>query len=104
MDVSGIITRLENLFGAAGTEAVVFAESFITLLIEGGGPVLIDAARAGVTAAESVGGTGEVKFNAAMASVLSTLEAESIPVIINAVRGAIEAAVAELAKTPKPTS
>lgn len=73
---------------------------FVSALAENieknGGQVLRDAALAAVKAAEANGGSGSDKFNAALESVISTLEQQGIPVVINAVRGAIEAAVAQV--------
>lgn len=73
---------------------------FVSALAENieknGGQVLRDAALAAVKAAEANGGSGSDKFNAALESVISTLEEQGIPVVINAVRGAIEAAVAQI--------
>jgi len=73
---------------------------FVSALAENieknGGQVLRDAALAAVKAAEANGGSGSDKFNAALESVISTLEQQGIPVVINAVRGAIEAAVAQI--------
>lgn len=61
-----------------------------------GGKVLQDAAANAVAAAEAAGGSGEDKFKAAFEAVVATLTAEGIPVIVNAVKGAIEAAVANM--------
>jgi len=74
---------------------------FVSALAENieknGGQVLRDAALAAVKAAEATAGmSGSDKFNAALESVISTLEEQGIPVVINAVRGAIEAAVAQI--------
>ncbi|MFL5330301.1 MAG: phage holin, LLH family [Gemmataceae bacterium] len=48
-----------------------------------------------ITAAEQTGGFGSDKFNTAKASVMATLEAQGIALVMNAVHGAIEAAVAQ---------
>lgn len=61
-----------------------------------GGQVLRDAAASAVAAAEASGGTGQAKFEAAFAAVLATLATEGVVVIENAVKGAIEAAVANM--------
>lgn len=77
--------------------------SFFSALAENieknGGKVLQNAALAAVEAAESAGGSGSDKFAAALASVMDDLEEQGIPVVLNAVRGAIEAAVAQV-KSP----
>lgn len=65
-------------------------------IADNGGDVLIAAALAAVTAAETTGGKGEDKFKAAQAAVIASLRAKGIPVVKNAVNGAIEAAVASM--------
>ena len=75
---------------------IAFFTAGVKAIANGGGKVLTDAALAGVRAAEATGDSGDVKFNAAWASVVSTLTAEGIPVATNAVRLAIEAAVAQI--------
>lgn len=61
-----------------------------------GGQILRDAAMAAVLAAEQSGGSGEDKAKAALASVIAVLEAQGIPLVINAIKAAIEAAVANM--------
>ncbi len=84
-----ILDELEQL-------TIVFISSLAATIIKGGGSVLIDAARDAVKQAQETGGSPSEKLEAAKASVISTLEAKGIPVIMNAVNGAIEAAVAQL--------
>lgn len=62
---------------------------------ENGGKILEDAALAGVAAAETQGGTSQEKFDFAYAAVAAVLAKEGIPFAVNAVRLAIEAAVAK---------
>ncbi len=61
-----------------------------------GGIVLAQAAEEAVLAAETAGGDSSTKLAAARAAVISTLESKGIPVVLNAINGAIEAAVAKL--------
>lgn len=61
-----------------------------------GGALLLEAATAAVIAAEAQGGSGRDKFDAARGSVIATLEAKSLPIVMNAIHGAIEIAVAAL--------
>ena len=65
-------------------------------IVAGGGVILINAAMDAVLAAEQTSGNGAAKFAAAKASVEGTLKAQGIPLIENAVNGAIESAVAAL--------
>lgn len=78
----------------AEKEGVVFAHALIQSIQQNGGKVLQDAAIAGVAGAETVPGGAEAKLAAAFASVVAILTAEGIPVVKNAVHGAIEAALA----------
>lgn len=88
-DIKSMFTSTEHVF-------VVFASSLIHSMASNGGQVLIDAATAAVIAAEAGGGTGQDKLNAAIAAVVASLKAKGIPVVMNAVNGAIEAAVADM--------
>lgn len=76
--------------------ALGFFDALSSSIEKNGGQILRDAALAAVQAAETTGGTGDVKFAAALAAVIATLEKEGIPVVLNAVRGAIEGAVAQV--------
>lgn len=67
-----------------------------TLLARSGGQALVQAAREAVAAAESQGGSGEDKLNAARKAVVKSLQRQALPVITNAINIAIETAVAEL--------
>jgi hypothetical protein len=95
---SSIGVMLVNLFSRIGGGILAFISAGAEEIAKNGGRVLVDAAIAGVQSAERTGGSGEVKFNAAWASVVSTLTAEGIPVATNAIRIAIESAVAQLNK------
>jgi hypothetical protein len=61
-----------------------------------GGMALVDAARQAVRAAEETGGSGREKFDAAQKAIIVSLEAQGLPIVINAINGAIEAAVAAM--------
>lgn len=89
--------------------------SFISTLAESiadnGGQVLIDAAKQEVQAVEDAAAAGlaagnimtaEDKFAQAQAAVVQTLKTEGIPVVMNAVNGAIEAAVAAMRAAAAP--
>ncbi|QDV34887.1 phage holin, LLH family [Tautonia plasticadhaerens] len=66
------------------------------LLARAGGEVLISAAKEAVLAAERQGGSGKDKYNAARKALVINLQAQSIPLIDNAINLAIESAVAAL--------
>ena len=76
--------------------AIDFFEALASSIEASGGQILWDAAKAAVEAAEAQGGGGEDKAKAALASVIAVLEKEGLPIVINAIKGAIEAAVANL--------
>ena len=67
-------------------------------IAKAGGNVLLEAAMLAVTTAEAAGGTGEEKFVAAKKIAVKTLQQKGIPIIMNAINGAIEAAVAAIKK------
>ena len=94
---AGVGRILSNFFGA-------LAQS----VASNGGKVLIDAATAAVAAAEATGGDASAKLAAAQGAIVATLRAEGIPVVMNAVNGAIEAALANLkaqaAAIPRPAA
>lgn len=65
-------------------------------IAKSGGIALIAAAQAAVAAAEEAGGSGREKFDAAQNAVVDKLKEQGIPIVMNAVNAAIEAAVAKL--------
>jgi hypothetical protein len=81
-----------------GEDVLDFVKPLGKQIAAGGGALLVEAARQAVKAAEAEGGSGRDKFNAAQSKVVEVLEKQGINVIINAVNGAIEAAVAGLKK------
>lgn len=86
-----ILQRLFNRF-------IGFLLPAARILAKAGGDALIEAAKAAVAAAEAKGGTGEEKFIAAKKAVVKALQKQGLPIVMNAVNLAIEAAVAALAK------
>lgn len=61
-----------------------------------GGDFLIQTALDAVRIAEDKGGSGADKFSAALSYVKSTLKSKGLPIVVHAVNGAIEAAVAQI--------
>lgn len=99
---------IKGYFSEAEHEAVLFAAALVDSIFASGGALLVSAATDAVNAAEAAGGSNTDKFAAAFNAVKTDLESKGIPLVINAVSGAIEAAVANLrasetAATPDTT-
>lgn len=78
------------------SDIIGFFDPLAREIARNGGKLLLEAAMAAVIAAEQKGGSGEDKFKAAKATVIATLQSQSFPIVINAVHGALEAAVARM--------
>ncbi len=87
---------LKNLVASITGAISRFLKPAIASIKEAGGPILIEAARAAVAAAEASGGSGPEKFTQAKKAVQRALRGKGIEAIENAVQLAILAAVAEL--------
>jgi hypothetical protein len=99
------IASIESWFSSEEKVVLNFLEGAARSIVANGGPVLINAAMAAVTAAETTGGTGAQKLQAATAAVVSTLKGQGLPVVQNAINAAIEGAVANLkASLPAPAA
>lgn len=99
------LSKVEGFFSDAEAVVAAFFSSLAHSIAVNGGPVLVAAARSAVAAAEATGGDATTKRDAAFAAVVGTLQSQGLPVVTNAVNGAIEAAVAELqAETATTTS
>lgn len=96
MTLKDFQNKFHDLVHSLRDGSLGFVETLAHSIEANGGQVLRDAAKAAVETAEATGGSGEDKAKAALASVIAVLEAEGIPVVIAAVKGAIEAAVANL--------
>lgn len=96
MSIKFIQNKLHDIIHVFEHIGLDFFHSLIDSIAQNGGKVLQEAAIAAVAAAEASGGSGKDKFDAALAQVIATLTAQGLPVVQNAVRGAIEAAVADL--------
>jgi hypothetical protein len=75
-----------------------FLSGLARSIAENGGELLVRAAREAVAAAEQSGGSGEDKLKAARDRIISSLRDAGKPIVMNAINGAIEAAVAEMKK------
>lgn len=86
---------LKNLFHS-GVHNLAAALGSLAHSIEiNGGDFLITAAMDAVVAAETKGGTGKEKLQAAQDAVVADLTSKGIAIAMNAVNGAIESAVAQ---------
>lgn len=73
-----------------------FLSPLAAQIARNGGKLLLEAATQAVIAAEASGGSGEDKFKLAKKIVITRLEANGIPIVLNAVHGALEGAVARM--------
>lgn len=96
MTLKDLQNHFHDFIHNIANSALGFMESLAHSIEANGGSVLRDAAMAAVQAAEQTGGSGEDKAKAALASVIGVLEAQGLPVVINAIKGAIEASVAQM--------
>lgn len=92
-----------TFMSGVGHVIMSFISPLAQSIAQNGGPVLVAAAEQEVLAAEQAGEAaiaagntmaGEEKFAQAQTNVVATLKAQGIPVVMNAVNGAIESAVA----------
>lgn len=97
-DGEKVIDAVEGVFGQAVTAAEAFVKSLADWIAANGGQILIDAALAGVAAAETAGGTGPAKLAAAVSAVETSLVTQGVSAAKSAINGAVEAAVATLPK------
>ncbi len=87
---SKILNTLKDIFTS-------FFSPLARQIARGGGVILLEAAMEAVKRAEEYEGKpSSEKFDLAKSIVIARLKANSIPIITNAVHGAIEAAVARL--------
>lgn len=89
------IAVIQNFFHAGIGDILAGLNALANSIAKNGGAVLLLAAANAVVAAEAQGGTGAEKLKAAQDSVIATLTAQGLPVVKNAINGAIEAAVAQ---------
>lgn len=91
-----IFERFGNWIYAKLSAIVTALTPLAKSIAKGGGQVLLDAAKAAVSNVDLADLSNEQKFAQAKASVIDVLKKEGIPLITNAINGAIENAVAEL--------
>ena len=89
------IAVIQNFFHDGVHDILTGLNALANSIAKNGGAVLFAAAASAVAAAETNGGKGEDKFKAAQAAVIATLAAKGLPVVMNAINGAIKAAVAQ---------
>lgn len=86
----------ESIASDAEKIVVDFATNALHQIEQNGGPILVDAAMRAVIQAEAAGGSSEDKFLVAVRSVENALVTKGLPVVQNAIRLAVETAVANL--------
>lgn len=95
-----ILRDLHTLINGVEADVTAFLASLADSIARSGGQTLIHAAVNAVATAEATGGTGAEKFAAAFAAVTHDLATQGIAAAESAVRGAIEAAVAQHKAAP----
>lgn len=88
----GFVEWLDSI----GEDIMDFVKPLAKEMAKAGGKLLIESARDAVIAAEASGGSGSAKLQAARDAVVAKLEAGGMPIVMNAINGAIEAAVAQM--------
>jgi len=83
-------------FRAGLNDILEALEPLARQLAKSGGQVLITAAWIAVQTVEKTGGTGDEKLNLARKMVVKHLQDNGLPIVMNAINGAIEMAVARL--------
>lgn len=99
---TSIGNKIVALLMGLGSDVLAAVEAFASVIVAGGGSVLVASASDAVAAAEATGGTGAVKLAAAQAAVVADLTSKGVPVVTNAVNAAIEAAVAQMKANAAP--
>lgn len=78
------------LISRIGSGVLAAAQAGLEDIAKNGGKVLMDASYEAAKAAEKQGGTGQEKMAAAIAAVTRVLTVEGFPVVVSAIRRAIE--------------
>lgn len=94
--INDLWDQLTDWIEAVGEDVLDALKPIAKQIARSGGMALIAAAQAAVQAAEAAGGSGRDKFDAAQKAVVASLEAQSLPIVLNAVNAAIESAVAAM--------
>lgn len=87
---------IEAFFVSHESAIVNFFKPFALALEKDGKQILIDAAMAAVTAAESTPGGGQAKMAAALAMIAETLQKEGVAYVESEARAAAELALQNL--------
>lgn len=91
-----IVSGLEHFLSSAGRAVVEYGGEFAQAIAANGGPLLIEAAKAGVLAAQAQGGSGEEKMNHALAAVQSSLVSHVPNLVIGIAKSVIENEVVKM--------
>jgi len=90
--------EVTDWFESIGEDIMDFVKPLAKEIASSGGKVLLATALEAVKIAEGTGGSGPDKFKAAQNYIVEALKSQGLPIVINAINGAIEAAVASLKK------
>jgi len=82
--------NVDAVFTAEEQALVTWAHNLLVQIT----PVVKQAAEDAVAAAVAVPGNGEVKAAAALATAIADLSSKGVPIVVNAIKGAIEIAFA----------
>lgn len=87
---------IENIFEKGEDIAADAVKAFVKSLEAGGGPLLLQIALDAVSAVSTTNNTGSMKFGLARKEIIADLTARGLPILENAVQGAILVAVSKL--------
>lgn len=96
IDIGKVLSQIGNWIAKGFHNVAAEFDALFDSIYKNGGAVLMAAAAAAVQAAETEGGTSDEKKAAAVAAIIKVLKEQGIPVVMNAINGAIEAEVAKL--------
>ncbi|MFO0389630.1 MAG: phage holin, LLH family [Alphaproteobacteria bacterium] len=88
--------KILRWFRAGLNDILDALEPLAKQMAKSGGKLLINAALVAVQAAENAGGSSDEKLTAARKMVVKHLQDNGLPIVMNAINGAIEMAVARL--------
>lgn len=87
---NSVESEAESIFTVDEQALVTWAHNLLVQIT----PVIKQAAEDAVAAAETTPGNGEVRAAAALATAIADLTAKGVPIVVNAIKGAIEIAFA----------
>lgn len=91
--IGKLLGKIGDFFGSVWEG---FLEPLAKVIAKNGGPVLLEIVQSAVLAAEHAGGSGSDKLGIAKDIIEKELKSKGLPIVWNAINGAIEAAVASM--------